>query len=93
MNISDEQLAQLAVLARLDCASDTSLRNDVDRILHFVEQLQSVDTSQTAPLLNPLEMTQRLRPDVVTEPDDRERYQKCAPLTEGGLFLVPRVVE
>ena len=55
--------------------------------------LQSVDTSQTAPLLNPLEMTQRLRQDAVTEPNARERYQQNAPLTEGGLFLVPRVVE
>jgi aspartyl-tRNA(Asn)/glutamyl-tRNA(Gln) amidotransferase subunit C len=38
-------------------------------------------------------MAQRLRPDVPTEPDQRERFQAIAPLTEEGLYLVPRVIE
>ncbi|MDX1610645.1 MAG: Asp-tRNA(Asn)/Glu-tRNA(Gln) amidotransferase subunit GatC, partial [Halofilum sp. (in: g-proteobacteria)] len=33
------------------------------------------------------------RPDEVTEPDQRERFQALAPATERGHYLVPRVVE
>ena len=37
--------------------------------------------------------TVRLRPDVVSEPDQREANQKSAPAVERGLFLVPKVIE
>ncbi len=45
------------------------------------------------PLAHPLEATQRLRPDTVTETNDRENFQQVAPQTENGLYLVPKVLE
>jgi aspartyl-tRNA(Asn)/glutamyl-tRNA(Gln) amidotransferase subunit C len=44
-------------------------------------------------MAHPLHMVQRLRPDVPTEPDQRERFQQAAPATEDGLYLVPKVIE
>ena len=44
-------------------------------------------------MAHPLNMAQRLRPDVVTEPDGRAAFQAIAPATEAGLYLVPRVIE
>jgi aspartyl-tRNA(Asn)/glutamyl-tRNA(Gln) amidotransferase subunit C len=44
-------------------------------------------------MAHPLDMPQRLRPDVVTEPDRRDDLQATAPATEAGLYLVPRVIE
>ncbi len=44
-------------------------------------------------MAHPLHMAQRLRPDEVSETDQREKFQAIAPLTEGGLYLVPRVIE
>jgi aspartyl-tRNA(Asn)/glutamyl-tRNA(Gln) amidotransferase subunit C len=38
-------------------------------------------------------MTQRLRPDAITESNQRERFQRIAPETDGGLYLVPKVIE
>jgi aspartyl-tRNA(Asn)/glutamyl-tRNA(Gln) amidotransferase subunit C len=38
-------------------------------------------------------LAQRLRDDVVTERDARERYQANAPKVEAGLYLVPKVIE
>ena len=38
-------------------------------------------------------MVQRLRPDAVTEPNDREILLALAPVSESGLFLVPTVLE
>jgi aspartyl-tRNA(Asn)/glutamyl-tRNA(Gln) amidotransferase subunit C len=38
-------------------------------------------------------MVQRLRPDTVTEPNDRDTLLALAPMSEAGLFLVPTVLE
>jgi len=56
-----------------------------------------VDTRGIEPLYTPLsalgEVALRLRDDTVTEGDERERNQRSAPQVEGGLYLVPRVIE
>ena len=55
--------------------------------------MQAVDTSGIEPLAHPLEATQRLRADTVTEQNQRDAYQAVAPAVENGLFLVPKVIE
>ena len=55
--------------------------------------MQAVDTSGVEPLAHPLETTQRLRADEVTEANHRDDYQAIAPAVENGLYLVPRVIE
>jgi aspartyl-tRNA(Asn)/glutamyl-tRNA(Gln) amidotransferase subunit C len=40
-----------------------------------------------------LHATQRLRPDEVTETDERDSYQKNAAAVSDGLYLVPKVIE
>ncbi|MFP6829881.1 MAG: Asp-tRNA(Asn)/Glu-tRNA(Gln) amidotransferase subunit GatC, partial [Gammaproteobacteria bacterium] len=40
-----------------------------------------------------LDRAQRLRPDEVTEIDERERFQRNAPLVDKALYLVPKVIE
>ena len=64
-----------------------------DAVLGLIEQLQAVDTRGVEPMTHPTDMALRLRPDEVTEPDGRERYQQGAPAVEQGLYLVPRVIE
>ena len=95
MALDAEDVEKIAHLARLGInAKDIPgyTRNLTD-ILAFVEQLNSVDTSGVEPLAHPLEATQRLRPDEVSETDNREHYQQVAPETESGLYLVPQVIE
>ena len=50
-----------------------------------------------APLAHPIEQIEdvalRLREDAVTETVDREANQRCAPATQDGLYLVPKVIE
>ena len=36
---------------------------------------------------------QRLRPDTVSEADQREKFQRNAPSVAAGLYLVPKVIE
>jgi aspartyl-tRNA(Asn)/glutamyl-tRNA(Gln) amidotransferase subunit C len=61
--------------------------------LDFVEEMSTVDTSEVTPMAHPLDQAQRLRPDTVSETDQRELFQAHAPLVEAGLYLVPKVIE
>jgi aspartyl-tRNA(Asn)/glutamyl-tRNA(Gln) amidotransferase subunit C len=65
----------------------------ITEILAMVDQLQAVDTGDVAPLSNPLDATQRLRPDQVTETNRRDAFQAVAPAVEDGLYLVPKVID
>jgi aspartyl-tRNA(Asn)/glutamyl-tRNA(Gln) amidotransferase subunit C len=95
MALEASQVEKIAHLARLDVDADDvpEYARNLSAILAFVEQLNRVDTTGVEPLAHPLEATQRLRSDVVTEPDEREKFLRNAPLTEDGLYLVPRVIE
>ena len=95
MALDAEQVEKIAHLARLGINAEDvpEYARNLSAILAFVEQLNRVDTAGVEPLAHPLEAAQRLRPDVVTEQDERERFLRNAPLTEAGLYLVPRVVE
>ena len=44
-------------------------------------------------MAHPLDAVQRLRPDQVSETDQREQFQAIAQKTEGGVYLVPQVIE
>ncbi len=87
-----EKIAHLARLA-IDPADVPEYARNLSAILAFVEQLEAVDTEGVAPMAHPLDMAQRMRPDEVTETDQRERFQAIAPAVEDGLYLVPRVIE
>ena len=96
MALTREQIASIATLARLDLTSSEVpvYQESLSRILDFVGALERADTANVTPMAHPLPgLTQRLRPDVVTEVDCHERYQLNAPLTAAGLYLVPKVIE
>ncbi|MFV3403590.1 MULTISPECIES: Asp-tRNA(Asn)/Glu-tRNA(Gln) amidotransferase subunit GatC [Pseudomonas] len=87
-----EKIAHLARLG-LDDSELPRITDALNSILGLVDQMQAVDTSGIEPLAHPLETTQRLRPDQVTESNQRDRYQAVAPSTENGLYLVPKVID
>lgn len=95
MALDTSDVAKIAHLARL-AVSDGELDHfstELSSILNLVEQMSSLDTTGVEPMAHPLHMTQRLRPDQVTEANDRDRFQQIAPQTEDGLYLVPKVIE
>lgn len=95
MSLSNDDVKQIAHLARI-AVDDTHLADharNLSDILSFVEAMDEVDTTDVEPMAHPLDMAQRLRPDVVTEDNQRALFQSVAPATEGGLYLVPRVIE
>ncbi|MGE5153675.1 MAG: Asp-tRNA(Asn)/Glu-tRNA(Gln) amidotransferase subunit GatC [Bdellovibrio bacteriovorus] len=95
MGLSHSEVEKIAHLARLAVAGEQATRytHDLTRILDLVAQLDAVDTQGVEPMAHPLHMAQRLRPDIPNEPNRRDQFQAIAPLTEAGLYLVPKVIE
>ncbi len=96
MALTREQIAGIATLARLELSPEEIpvYQESLSRILDFVGALERVDTTDVAPMAHPLAgLSQRLRPDVVTEEDRHEAYQVNAPQVAAGLYLVPKVIE
>ncbi len=95
MALSPDQVGRIAHLARLqlDDIEAAKVTTSLNTILGLIDQLQAADTQGIEPMAHPVDATQRLRPDVVTEQDQRTRYQAIAPAVEDGCYLVPRVVE
>jgi len=95
MSLKDKEVADIAHLARIGVGVDEleDLGKELSGILDLVAQMEQVDTSNVAPMAHPMDMTQRLRADEITEENQREHLQKNAPATESGLFLVPKVIE
>lgn len=65
----------------------------LSKIIDFVDQLQTISTDNIEPMAHPLNQSQRLRIDEVTETNDRENIQKNAQQIEKGMYLVPKVID
>ena len=95
MSLTKEQVEHIASLARLRLEESEfgDVVDKLSRIVDFVDQLSQADTTDVVPMAHPLDVAQRLRADEVTETDDRDHFQENAPSTEGGFYLVPKVIE
>jgi len=95
MAIEQDEIEKIAELARIRIADQQigEVTQRITEILNMVDQLQAVDTTNIEPMANPLDATQRLRADEVTEVNRRDAFQAIAPAVENGLYLVPRVIE
>jgi len=95
MTLKTEDVRNIAHLARLhiDEADIEQYVTDLSSILELVDEMNQVDSSGVAPLSNPLDATQRLRDDEVTEADERDKFQRIAPDVEKGFYRVPKVIE
>lgn len=95
MSLTPEEINKIAHLARLTLTESEMVlfTPQLSKILQFIEHLNQCDTSQTSPLAHPLDISQRLRTDKVTESNERDKFQRLAPQTEAGLYLVPKVIE
>ncbi len=95
MSLDADEVKKIAYLARLkiDEADIPDYVSNLSSILDLAEQMNSVNTDEVIPMAHPLHAVQRLREDEVTEQDQRDSFQKIAPKTQDGLYLVPKVIE
>jgi len=95
MSLSRDQIQRVAELARiaLPAAESDAVLERLNRVLGLIDRLLAVDTEGIEPMSHALDVVQPLRPDAVTEKDERARFQAGAPAVEDGLYLVPKVIE
>ncbi|MBI5450453.1 MAG: Asp-tRNA(Asn)/Glu-tRNA(Gln) amidotransferase subunit GatC [Gammaproteobacteria bacterium] len=95
MTLEHTDVERIAHLARLQISGDEipAYQNSLSAILALVGELKLADVGQVLPMAHPLDVAQRLRPDVVSEADQRDRFLAIAPHSEAGLYLVPKVIE
>ena len=95
MSLNPDDIQKLGDLARLEIepAEREQVAAKLSEIVGLVDQLQAAAADGVAPMAHPLETSQRLRRDEVTETDQHQLYQASAPLVDRDLYLVPRVIE
>ena len=95
MSLDHDQVRRLARLARIAIRPDESeaVLERLNRVLGLIEELRRVDTAGVEPMAHAQDLAQRLRDDKITESDRHDLYQFIAPAVEGGLYLVPKVIE
>ncbi len=95
MPLSQQDILHIARLARIRMSESEAetARGQLNSIFGLIEQMQAVDTKGVEPMSHALDVAQRLREDMVTESDLRDKFQAIAPAVENGLYLVPKVIE
>jgi aspartyl-tRNA(Asn)/glutamyl-tRNA(Gln) amidotransferase subunit C len=93
--LSAEEVKKIAHLARLGIEEQNvdAYASDLNGILTLMTQMAALDTTHVKPMAHPMDQVQRLRVDEVTEVNQRDYFQKNAPKTEDGLYLVPKVID
>ena len=95
MEVTDALVDNLANLSRLSFTDTekTEIKGDLQRMIAFVEKLQEVDTTGTAPLLHMTDAINVYREDAVKGSIAREDAMRNAPETDGTFFKVPKVIK
>ncbi|MEP5764823.1 MAG: Asp-tRNA(Asn)/Glu-tRNA(Gln) amidotransferase subunit GatC [Halieaceae bacterium] len=95
MSVEQAEIEKIAELARIRIAEAevAEVTERISSILDLVGQMQAVDTAGVEPMANPLDASQRLRVDEVTESDRHQEFQQLAPAVENDLYLVPKVID
>jgi len=95
MSIDTATVKKIASLARIAMseAEAEAMVPELNNILGWIEQLGEVDTSAVQPMTAVIPNTLRLRDDVVTDGNVRDKVLANAPRAEHGFFAVPKVIE
>jgi len=95
MNIDTKMVDNLSHLARLrfDDTEKESIRTDLEKMVAFVEKLQSIDTTGVSPLLHISDAANVLREDIVQGSISREEALLNSPVKDAVFFKVPKVIK
>jgi aspartyl-tRNA(Asn)/glutamyl-tRNA(Gln) amidotransferase subunit C len=95
MSVDADTVRRIARLARIAVAEDEveHLKDDINAMLDFVEQLQEVNVEGVEPMTSVAPMAMKQRHDAVSDGNDVEAVLKNAPQSDDNFFLVPKVIE
>lgn len=95
MSVDQATVRRIARLARIAVTDEEvpHLQGELNAMLSFVEQLNSVNVEGVEPMTSVTPMPMKKRVDEVTDGNIAEIVTANAPQTEDHYFLVPKVVE
>lgn len=95
MEITNRTVNELAHLARLQFEGEEKerIKNDLNRILGFMEKLNELDTEGVEPLIYLSEELNVLRNDVARTTITQQQALKNAPQRDSDYFKVPKVLK
>jgi aspartyl-tRNA(Asn)/glutamyl-tRNA(Gln) amidotransferase subunit C len=95
MSLDHATVRRIAALARIRVEDHEvePLRNELNGILVWIEQLNEVDIAGVAPLAGAASMALAMRSDEVTDGGYPEKILSNAPERIGDFFVVPKVIE
>ena len=95
MSVDAKTVRRVAHLARIAVADDEveHLKDELNAILAFIEQLSEVDVEGVEPMTSVIPMEMKKRPDVVNDGEIADEVVANAPETQDHFYLVPKVVE
>ena len=94
MKISIEEVEYVAALARLELDREeaTSMAEQLDKILTYVDKLNELDTSGVEPTTHAISITNAFRPDKLRDSLEQGEAINNGPEQNGESFVVPRVI-
>ena len=95
MKLSREEVQRVAVLARLRLTPEeqSSLTDELDRILGYMDKLNQLDTADVDLFSHAANITKTLREDRVTNRPNADALLANAPDRDGTFFKVPKIIE
>lgn len=95
MSVDTATVKRVAKLSRIAITDERaeSMREELNTILGFVEQLNDVNVDGVEPMTSVVDMEMRKRVDEVTDGNIADDVTANSPATEEHFFMVPKVVE
>lgn len=95
MSLTLEQVAKISRLSRIRLTDQEqeNMKQELNAIFHWIEQLQQVNTDDVPPFSDLLTLAMAEREDTVTDGDKVDLVMMNAPESAHGMFAVPKVVE
>ena len=91
--ISDEVMANTELLAKHALTDEEKSRQEMEKILGYVDKLNELDTEGVEPLISLFPVENVFREDKVVNGDMRDELVDLAPRKKDGQYLVPKTVE
>lgn len=94
MKITEDIVDHIAHLSRLEFEGEKkeAIRQDLERIIDFMDKLQEVDTENVEPLIFMTKEVNSLREDEVIETITQDQALKNAPKKDSDYFRIPKVL-
>lgn len=95
MEVNNKLIEDIAKLSKLkfDESSSEKMKDDLEKILAFVDKLNEIDTKGVEPLIYMSDEVNVLRADEISEETAQDEALKNAPQKDSDYFKVPTVLK